>query len=86
MHFADDSSFNQGSFELPKRVLFLDSLSLGSKLLTIYHVLNAFDLLITDYSSVYVDYLLLNRPIVFSCPDFEDTRRTEDSLAMTHAG
>lgn len=75
MHFADDSSFNQGSFELPKRVLFLDGLSLGSKLLTIYHVLNAFDLLITDYSSVYVDYLLLDRPIVFSCPDYEGYKK-----------
>ena len=75
IHFADDSSFDQGSFELPERVLFLDSLSLGSKLLTIYHVLNAFDLLITDYSSVYVDFLLLNRPIVFSCPDFEEYKK-----------
>ena len=75
MHFADNSSFNRASFDLPKRVLFLDNLSLGSNLLTIYHVLNAFDALITDYSSVYIDYLLLDRPIVFSCPDFAEYAR-----------
>ncbi len=31
----------------------------------LYDVLGAVDLLITDYSSIYFDFLLLNRPIVF---------------------
>lgn len=37
----------------------------------IYEELNSFDILITDLSSIYFDYLLLNRPIVFSAFDIE---------------
>lgn len=71
MHFADNAYYNNGDFKLPKRMIFLKSEDLNQELFTIYHIMNAFDVLITDYSSVYVDYLLLNRPIIFSCPDIE---------------
>ncbi len=37
-----------------------------------YEILNAVDFLITDYSSVYFDYLLLNRPIIFTNADEEE--------------
>lgn len=37
----------------------------------LYELLGAADLLITDYSSVYFDYLLLDRPVVFFTPDLE---------------
>jgi CDP-glycerol glycerophosphotransferase (TagB/SpsB family) len=42
-----------------------------------YEMLNAVDLLITDYSSIYFDYLLLDRPIIFTPTDvdqYADTR------------
>ncbi len=42
---------------------------LGDKCL--YEYLNAADVLITDYSSVYFDYLLLDRPIVFTDRDVD---------------
>ena len=71
MHFADNSFFDKEDFKLPKRMIFLNTQALNEHYLTIYHIMNAFDILITDYSSVYVDYLLLNRPIILSCPDLQ---------------
>lgn len=56
-------------------MILLDTESLNEQLMTIYHIMNAFDVLVTDYSSVYVDYLLLNRPIIFSCPDIEEYKK-----------
>lgn len=37
-----------------------------------YKLLSGADILITDYSSAYFDYLMLNRPIIFYCPDAEE--------------
>lgn len=71
LHFADGALFSQDNIDLPKRFLLLDGEALTKRMLTIYHVMNAFDALITDYSSAYTDFMLLNRPIVFSCPDFD---------------
>ena len=42
--------------------------------LTLYPALPAFDALITDMSSVWVDYLLLDKPIVFAFPDVQAYR------------
>lgn len=74
-HFADQEYYKKNNFEIPKRMILLDTSTLNEQLLTIYHIMNAFDVLITDYSSVYVDYLLLDRPIVFSCPDLEKYKK-----------
>lgn len=38
------------------------------------------DILITDYSSIYIDYLLLNRPIIFFCHDLEQYSATNGLL------
>jgi CDP-glycerol glycerophosphotransferase (TagB/SpsB family) len=37
----------------------------------IYEILSEFDILVTDYSSIYFDFLLLDRPIVFSPFDLD---------------
>ena len=39
---------------------------------SLYHLLGGVDALITDYSSVYTDFMLLNRPIAFVYDDFEE--------------
>jgi CDP-glycerol glycerophosphotransferase len=41
---------------------------------TFYDVLAASDVLITDYSSVWVDFLLVDKPVVGFCPDIEKYR------------
>ena len=43
--------------------------------IALYELLGCMDALITDYSSVYFDYLLLDRPIGFAADDFEEYER-----------
>ncbi len=68
--------FNQPSNELleklnaSKNIFFLDHDA-------IYEILHEYDMLITDYSSIYFDYLLLNRPIVFAPFDKENYLKTD---------
>ena len=40
-----------------------------------YVLLRNADALITDYSSAYFDYMLLNRPIAFTVEDIEEYRK-----------
>ena len=55
-------------------------LSLGSRIVyadenevsDINDVLQYVDVLITDYSGIYFDYLLLNRPVIFAAFDYEE--------------
>ncbi len=47
-----------------RRIRFLDQAA-------IYETLHHYDILITDYSSVFFDYLLLDRPIIFAPFDKE---------------
>lgn len=43
---------------------------------TLYHFLGLMDVLLTDYSSVSTDYLLLNRPIGYVYDDLDEFRKT----------
>ena len=47
---------------------------LDARGLTLYDMLGATDALVTDVSSVWVDYLLLDKPIIFAFGDLEEFR------------
>ena len=50
----------------------------------IYPALNLFDALITDYSSIYFDYLLLDRPVIFYPYDYDNYIRNDRSLLFDY--
>jgi len=58
----------------------LDSEILSQNELDLYDVLNGVDLLMTDYSGVYFDFLLLNRPIIFLPVDLDEYVKTRGFL------
>jgi len=48
--------------------------------LDLYDLLNSCDLMMTDYSGIYFDYLLLNRPMIFIPIDLEDYEHSRGFL------
>ena len=49
-----------------------DETDLNTSGLTLYHLLAHTDVLISDHSSVWIDFLLTQRPIVFAASDLEE--------------
>lgn len=54
-----------------KNILIIQNDILGSLHIQLYQLLHLSDVLITDYSSISYDYLLLNRPMIFTIDDIE---------------
>lgn len=69
-HPAQDMNYVK-SFEF-SNILFLTNSDLEKKNVDLYELLGKSDALITDFSSVYFDYLLVNKPIGFELTDKED--------------
>lgn len=59
-----------------RNLLVLDSAALLAKGLSLYRLLAASDVLVSDVSSVTVDYLLVDRPIVHAMADLDAYRET----------
>ena len=60
-----------------KRIIDLSSTNIDPQLF-----LYKADILVTDYSACYVDYLLLNRPIIFYHFDYDEFQKKERSLLI----
>ncbi|PKV63835.1 CDP-glycerol glycerophosphotransferase (TagB/SpsB family) [Polaribacter sp. Hel1_33_96] len=58
-------------FKTYTNLVFLNNASFEEKGISLYSVLQNTDLLLTDFSSIYIDYLLLNKPIGFLISDFD---------------
>lgn len=62
------------------RIILISGDNLEGKEMDLYKVINAVDLLITDYSSIYFDYLLLDRPVIFAPMDLQNYRENRGLL------
>lgn len=51
---------------------------------TLYKILTCTDALISDYSSIYYDYLLLDKPIALATADFEHYKKNNGILADSY--
>lgn len=74
-HPMDEALLNSNNLKLPQRTFVLNNKFLNEDLICLYHILNSFDALITDYSSIMFDFLLLDRPIIFTCSDIDKYAR-----------
>ena len=63
---------NQNRFDKYSNILFLTNDDLEKRHCQLYLLLNNIDVLITDFSSIYIDFLLLDRPIGFATEDFDE--------------
>ncbi|MDO5548126.1 MAG: CDP-glycerol glycerophosphotransferase family protein [Eubacteriales bacterium] len=57
-------------------IIFLSNEDLRKQNISVYSFLTMTDALISDYSSVAIDYLLLNKPIAFALDDFDEYKST----------
>lgn len=64
-HPVEEQYMLDNGIELGEHIHLLTHNMLVENNLDLYDILGKFDLLLTDYSSVYFDYLLIDRPIIF---------------------
>jgi CDP-glycerol glycerophosphotransferase (TagB/SpsB family) len=82
VHHGEENSVSKKSKNRKyNNLYFIDNNILDSFGFDLYEILNAADVLITDYSTIYNDFLFMNKPTVFVNTDIEEYR-LERGLAL----
>jgi CDP-glycerol glycerophosphotransferase len=68
LHYVAQERMKNKYFDEGSRIIYADE----NEVADINDALQYVDVLITDYSGVYFDYLLLNRPVIFAAFDLEE--------------
>lgn len=66
-------------------ILFLRDENLHEINVQLYQFIALTDALITDYSSISTDYILLNRPMIFTLDDYEEYKESRGDFLPTNA-
>lgn len=71
LHPIDKGKFTHDDLALGRHAYLLDDDDLFFADLQTHDVLNAFDVMVGDYSSILTDYLILDRPVVYAVEDVD---------------
>ena len=61
-------------------IRFIDNSTFHDKSISMYSTFKSIDLLLTDFSSIYIDFLLLDRPMAFVFSDYNTFKKTRGFL------
>lgn len=67
-----EEGYYTSKFKSHTNIKLLISQQLSSQFMDLYDILNSVDVLVTDYSSVYFDFMLLERPTLFTPTDIKE--------------
>lgn len=72
LHPIEQTAFSGRNFALNKNCFELTDDMLFEADIRYTELLNAFDVMVSDYSSIVFDYLLLDRPVIYLIPDYNE--------------